>query len=242
MRRWRLPATHQVPLWLALVAAGCGGDGETNGDEEDAEVATASDAESASEDAEASDSMDGQALPDDDAGVRSDTGTPRDAGTGIGDDRLQPFEVGRRWKYSRVTLDGGGDASCSGSLESSVVRTVMRDAAVGYEYLPTCLGTTSVQMFLEGDDIWAYVGSSNTPMQYAKSPVQAGVTWTSQGIDYAWEEQGEIEVPAGRFTRCVRRVIPKAQNSYQVFCRGVGLVMSESIPDNTHMELLSKNF
>jgi hypothetical protein len=165
-----------------------------------------------------------------------------DASTALMDNRLQPFEVGRSWTYRRVMLDGGVDTTCMGSLESSVSKTVMRDAAVGYEYVPTCLGTTRVQMFFDGDDIWAYVGAAPEPVHYAASPVEAGVSWDAGAFQYLWAAQDTAVVPAGTFDRCIRRIATNAQGSYLVLCRGVGLVLSESPSENYRLELVSKNF
>jgi hypothetical protein len=181
-----------------------------------------------------------------DASSGADGGT-RDAMIGASDasardDRLQPLEVGRRWTYRRVAIDGGADAACEGSLESSVTKLVMRDAAVGYEYLPTCFGATKVQMFLSGDDIWAYVGSALAPVQYAASPVEAGVSWDGGSIQYVWEAQDTVTVPAGTFDRCIRRTGAVDKSGYLVLCRGVGLVLNENRMDGTRTELVSTNF
>jgi hypothetical protein len=175
------------------------------------------------------------------AGTRDATTNARDAGQR--DDRLQPFEVGRSWSYRRVWLDGGADATCEGSLESSVTKMVTRDAAVGYEYLPTCIGTTKVQMFLSGDDIWAYVGSAALqPIQYAASPVEAGVSWDGGAVQYVWEAQDTVSVPAGTFDRCIRRTGVTDKSGFLVLCRGVGLVLNENRSEGTRTELVSKNF
>lgn len=242
-------------LFTLALLVGCG-DSQADqahhehGDDEDAQTKTddGPDADDAADD-DAGEAADASADRPHDAATRMDARVAdskdsglRDASSAARDDRLQPFEVGRRWTYSLATLDGGGDATCQGSLESSITKTVMRDAAVGYEYLPTCFNG-KVQMFLEGDDIWAYVGDSGRPTHYAASPVEAGVSWTSDvSTQYMWEAQDTIVVPAGSFDRCIRRTVVSAPGSYLLFCRGVGLVVGQNSVDNTRLELVSKNF
>jgi hypothetical protein len=120
----------------ALVAALCAtlwacssehdfGDEDAADDEADAQGRDADGADEPDED---------HAREPDAAGDASDGGmrdaSASDASPGR-DDRLQPFEVGRRWSYARVSLDGGADASCTGSLESAITKQVMRDAVPG---------------------------------------------------------------------------------------------------------------
>jgi hypothetical protein len=236
MSRGRISHLRDARLMILLSALlGCGDSASHEADDDDGDAQS----EEQTHPDEGGDDTTTDAADDGDAGARADAASAMDSA--IVDDRLQPFEVGRRWTYARITLDGGSDAACMGSLESSISKTVTRDAGVGYEYLPTCF-MGSVQMFLEGDDIWAYVNSASRPIHYAASPVEAGVTWSSEGTQYAWEAQDKVEVPAGSFGRCIRRTASSAPGNYIVFCRGVGLVLSESRTENARMELVSKNF
>jgi hypothetical protein len=247
----------QRKLYLLLLASvlACGGNHAHEGDEEagDDEDGSVMEDDGGPIDSDASLAASDAPVSKSDAGGRADSAldaqttsaldaASREAGSALNDNRLQPFEVGRRWTYSRLTLDGGADAACMGSLVSSVTKTVTRDAAVGYEYVPTCFGTTAVQMFFEGDDIWAYVGMSEQAIHYAASPVEAGVSWQSSGIAYVWEAQEKVDVPAGSFDHCIRRSGPSSPGSYLLFCRGVGLVVSQNVLENARMELVSKNF
>lgn len=187
---------------------------------------------------------------EEDGGAR-DAGASRDAAIHAADagldaqahdDRLQPFELGRRWTYTRSAIDGAREAGCSAPLESFIGDAqVERDGQVGWEYHPVCNPGAVVQMFLSGDDIWAFQDNSPARIDYAKAPVEEGFSWNSSGIGYVWHDAGTVKVPAGSFDGCWRRS-PDDAGGYIVLCRGVGLVAVESQTQNYHVELESKNF
>jgi len=101
----------------------------------------------------------------------------------------------------------------------------------------------SVHVFIDGDDIRGYSSQRPTELMwtYAKSPVQAGFSWTGP-VKYTWRDEGTAKVPAGTFDRCWARVEDGASGDYILLCRGVGMVRNYNKTSNFELELASKNF
>ena len=237
------PVLQVAVLLGAALAAGCVGDHSGASDETEHD----SDLGEPSEDA--SNPGDAAGNPDDAASNPSDAaGNPRDGGfdagaqTDASDDRLQPFEVNRRWTYTRSLLDPARDGGCTAPLESFIAGTVQMDAQVGWDYHPTCSDTFSVHMFMNGDDIWGFSTTNPSRIDYAKAPVQDGAMWQAGASAYSWREEGSVQVPAGRFDRCFRRVPAGVTDGFIVLCRGVGLVIVHAATENYRLELASKTF
>jgi hypothetical protein len=108
----------------------------------------------------------------------------------------------------------------------------------GWLYDPTC-ETQRFILVQNGDDITGYSENLTQRIEYMKTPVADGATWSS----YRWQSVGSITVPAGTFQNCWRRVLVTATaEDYVEFCRGVGLVRLYGVAANRKLELANKNF
>jgi hypothetical protein len=167
------------------------------------------------------------------------------AGTGgdSGDDRLLPLEVARVWTFQLTAIDPASPANCP-RPEADVTGTATNGTQPGWAYRPTC-SDQAFDFFMNGDDIWRYptgVRDDAQRFQYASAPVQEGATWTTGTDRFVWRDAGSVQSPAGTFDHCWRRA-PQSANAVSVtFCRGVGVVLVESVAANYRLALVSKNF
>jgi hypothetical protein len=73
-----------------------------------------------------------------------------------------------------------------------------------------------------------------------------GHSWPgAAGITLTWHRvAGSVSVPAGTFGDCWKRQSSQTSNSYDVFCRGVGIVIShfDLNGNGSEWKLTSKNF
>ena len=166
---------------------------------------------------------------------------PAEVADSVSDDRLQPFEIGRRWEYRQRVFDPSQPASCTGPFTSRVAEPVVVNGETGWAYYPTCL-PGPVTMLIAGDAIEAIIGGVR--VVYASPPVVEGSAWEGDpaGVAYVWHDAGSLTVDAGTFERCWRRASLEVDDEYIILCRGIGLVVSNVPRGNFRLELVGKNF
>jgi hypothetical protein len=247
-------AARAAALAAAMVTIGCGGDGQTPGDGGTAGAtggAMSIGGRGGSSGIDggaggASGGAGGAATIGGRGGGAGSGGGGAAAGGGAGgatDDRLLPLEVGRQWMFTRSALDPSAAISCTG-MQASVSGTATDGAQSGWIYRPTC-SSADFDFFMNGDDIWRYPTGNHAAterFQYASAPVQEDANWASGNDSFVWHDAGAVQTPAGRFERCWQRSSQSAAGTFIILCRGVGLVVAESLAANYRLELSAKNF
>jgi hypothetical protein len=136
------------------------------------------------------------------------------------DERINPIALGRSWTYD-VTILGTYPICKPGSNTGQVLGQKVVDGKEAFQIQSFCPGAGVSSYAVDGDRVELYY--ANTWVLLHDSPVQDGHTWTDGFNSYAWEEVGELTVPAGTFSECWKA---KHQGgaSFTTFCRGIGPV------------------
>lgn len=159
-------------------------------------------------------------------------------GGGASDTRLLPLEANRTWTLVASAIDATLPVTTCADPQSTVVGRAATPEGDGWLYDPTC-GTERFIMVQNGDDITAFSEDLTQRIEYMKTPVVDGATWSS----YRWQSVGSVTVPAGTFQDCWRRIaVTATQEDWVEFCRGVGLVRLYGVGSNRKLELVNKNF
>lgn len=150
-----------------------------------------------------------------------------------------PLADGRSWTFALSAVDDSESAGECPSTTATVDGMAPAPNGSGWSYQPACAPIGDrYTMVQDGDDIVAYRNQLPPGIEYMKAPIAEGVSWAN----YVWRAVGTMAVPAGTFDDCWRRSDQGMKSEFAVFCRGVGIVHTESVETNVRTLLTSKNF
>ena len=133
------------------------------------------------------------------------------------------------WTYKVVTFGGMTSAPC---LQGLVRRTVLGSTLLANRTAtlmsPICApaGAANSPYSVTGDQVWQWNGSEW--ISYLDAPLTDGRSFFSGLQIFTWFRPNSITVPAGTFTDCWTKKDSKS-DSFETFCRGIGLVASYKI-------------
>jgi hypothetical protein len=165
-----------------------------------------------------------------DAEEESDTGDGPDTETAGGSDMLLPIAVGNRWIYEVETFTET-PLCFAGQYTSEITEIVVVDEEETYEMISFCnyegwgQPASRLRIGEDGQSVDRYYGDWFILID---TPVEEGHSWPCEHGECAWETAGTVNVPAGTFDDCWRRV-PVTPDEYaftDIYCRGVGVVES----------------
>lgn len=137
------------------------------------------------------------------------------------DRRIDPIEVGREWTFD-VKVLGYYPLCKNGTYKAVGEKAEPVDGKQAVYVSSFCPSAPGFHYSVDGDNVWShYLGDWISSLQ---APVQAGHTWTDGYLDYEWESQGTVTVPAGTFDECWSATTVASYTSYILLCRGVGPV------------------
>ncbi len=152
-----------------------------------------------------------------------------------------PLADGRAWTFAISAVDSSiPQGVCPVTTATVDGMAPAPNGGSGWNYQPACAETIDhYTMVQNGDDILAYKNGMGQPIEYMKTPIAEGATFSY----YVWRKAPATTVPAGTFDDCWRReLLDGGPNEFVIFCRGVGPVQTESASTNVRTLLTSKNF